>query len=61
MDLTAENVVARVGNGLAMDTQVDLGFGHYNRFWQKPKQKAILGIPEDLAGIRQAVVNPKFS
>ena len=54
-DLTAENVVASVGNGLTMETPVDLGFGHVNRWWQKPKEKAILGIPEDLAGIQKVV------
>ena len=54
----ADRVVNLVGNGLKKTTPVDLGFGHWNEFWKKPKEKAILGIPEE--GAKEAVVNTSF-
>jgi hypothetical protein len=54
---TTENVIQRIA-GVTASTKVDLGFGHYNRFWTKPKQKAVLGIPEN--DVKQTVLDARF-
>ena len=54
----AKTVIRAVGNGLKKSTPVDLGFGHSNKFWRKPKEKAILGIPGK--AVERAVLNTKF-
>ena len=56
--LNAEAVMKVVGNGLKKSTPVDLGFGDWNKFWRKSKEKAILGIPEE--DVVSAVLNTKL-
>jgi hypothetical protein len=48
------------GTNLTTSTKVDLHLGHWKRFWQKPKEKAILGIPVDLEIFRRAVLETRF-
>ena len=59
-NLTVEEIISNIGQGVTAGTAVDLSFGHWNCFWRKPHEKALLGISRMPERTKEAVLETKI-